>query len=312
MQKKKDIWCVYLFDNGISYTLGKPLEESNQIIGFKPIEDGAIQKGYIKDPKSIQAILKEIKKENQITNNPVRIILREANIFFKKITIDKSLVKAKDIQSYIHSQLGNTIHFPFESSVFDYQIINELPDVYEVLVSISDENLIHDYIDMFESIHSYKIEFDNAFLATYRLYHHYHDVQASDKSSQDEYAPDLEGEMNVSVYHNVLTIAIFDGFVPVFTMIEVIEDNAFDEVVIEYIERVANYYKYNIHKGEKQIAHIEIFNYHSCLGKTNFMNQLKKEVPDYEISSFDFKKIKSYQDGLCHKGFFMVHSASIK
>lgn len=313
MKSKNVIWCVFISEIGLSYTIGTPSEETEQQFGFVPIESGTIKKGYIKQPKEIQSILKEIKHKHHLKNELVRIVLGEENLLFKRISIEKELVKSDDLKPYIQSQLGTSIHFPFESPIFDFCITEETEELYQVLIYISDNNLIEDYIDLFESVHSFEIEFDNSYMATYRLFYRY---QQTDRgipaTDEDSYIPENTGEMFVSMYHDFLTISIFDGMIPVFTMIEQLEDADMTEMAAHYIERIANYYQYNTHKGTKKINHIEVFEYNLSNKASSMKQGLQKIVTDYKITFFDHSKIKTFQDNLSHKGFFMVHSASFK
>jgi len=313
MIKNNTLWSVFFSSGAISYSIGVPSDDKEQVIGFVPFEPEAIKKGYIKRPKEIQQILKSIKTEHHLSGDKVRIVLTGENLLFKKIAIEKSILKIKDMRDYIESQLGTSIHFPFDSPTFDYYVIDEDEEFYNVLVSISDSNLIEDYVDMFESIGTYKIEFDNSYMATYRLFYYYQKHGEKIIPAQEDYfIPQSTGEMFVSIYHNSLTIAIFDQMIPVFTMLEVLEDSDFSDMVAQYIERIANYYQYNIHKGTHKINHIEIFDYNSCQQPSQTKQGLNKKLTDFNTSFFDFSLIKSYKDSLCHKGNFMVLAASLK
>ncbi|MBU0996476.1 MAG: pilus assembly protein PilM [Firmicutes bacterium] len=313
MSKNNVLWSVFFSSQGISYTIGSPSEDKEQPMGYVPFEPEAIKKGYIRRPKEIQAILKAIKTENRLENDTVQIVLGEENLLFKKISIEKSILKIKDMRDYIQSQLGTSIHFPFDSPTFDYYVIDETDDFYNVLVSIADSNLVEDYVDMFESIHTYKIKFDNSYMATYRLFYNYHSqIDRIIPAQEDYFIPQTTGQMFVSLYHNSLTISIFDQMIPVFTMLEVLEDSDFSDMVTQYIERIANYYQYNIHKGLNRINHIEIFDYNTCQQPSSIRQGLKKQLTDFKFAFFDFSLIKDYKDELCHKGYFMALAASLK
>ncbi|MDD3123000.1 MAG: pilus assembly protein PilM [Candidatus Izemoplasmatales bacterium] len=319
MKKNNNIWCVFLSENGLSFTIGSHQSDKEQKIGFVPFEPGIIEKGYIKDPKFLQQKLQEIKKQYSISSKSVRIVLGEENLLLKKININKSLVQDQKLGDYINSQLGLTIHFPYDFPILDFYVIDETDEAFDVLIFLSDSNLIQDYVDLFDSIHMRNIEFDNAFMANYRLYYHYLNVnetkdslhlESSDKA--DEYIPNQTGLMFVSIYHNILSISIFDKMVPSFTLTEELETGDFCDSVANYIERVANYYQYNINKGKQEIKYVEVFDYRDCSKNLDAKHELRKKITDIEIGYFDFSIIEAFSDELCHKGFFMAFAASIK
>lgn len=315
VKKNQNTWSLFFSEIGIGYVLQSRDVDKVPHFGFLPLEAGVIEKGYIKDPWLVRSKLKELQKTFAFKNGNVRIVIGEENILFKRITIDKSLLKTFSISEYIHDQLGKTIHFPYSSPELDFHIYSETETSIGVLLFIFDKNLLHDYADLFESIGVRKIEFDLSYLATYRMYCHkmakIGNANLDDERYLEGYFPDAKGIMLVSIHKNILTIGIFDQEIPVFTMLEELEGPRILDLVVHYIERIANYYQYNINKGMQKVSHIELFNYCENLQEESMKKELIQKLKDYEVAFFDFS-LFSLETELRHKGCYLAYAASLK
>ena len=69
--------------------------------------------------------------------------------------------------------------------------------------------------------------------------------------------------MLVSLYDRTITIKIVEDNVPIFSVTEEAEDSSqqYFDVLENYVERIINFYRFNINKGEKSIENIVFYNF---------------------------------------------------
>ena len=322
---RKNRLFLFITDEMIYYVLRN---KSNKILvcSEEALPEGVIVNADVENPLELYNILKRIMEKNKMKVGRVSFIIHEENILIRKLSVKKSELTGKSIYDHIKKQIGDTIHFPFERPVYDIHIEKETEEGYEVVIFITDEDVLQDYLDVLEKLWISNVDFDTSLVALYRLYNHKR-VDCKPNASKKAILPedsnvavddDLEqgkriaivggqlcseesktdeGLMLVSLYNNNVSLLIYDGKYPVFSLIEDVDSKEnYCEFVANYIDRISNYYSYNMHKGKKEIENIELFNFttgeiyeiiqekiQSCVEREN-MSFFKFDEVTYEYS----------------------------
>src|SRR5690606_24784907 len=151
---------------------------------------------------------------------------------------------------YIEKQMGKTIHFPFENPVFTHYVRQDTDAYLKVLIILSDGEMLHDYHDVFDRLKAKEIILDLPSLSLYNTY-----ITKKQK--------DFKNLMLVSLYDRTITIKIVEDNVPIFSVTEEAEDSSqqYFDVLENYVERIINYYRFNLNKGAKNIENIVFYNF---------------------------------------------------
>ncbi len=123
-----------------------------QAIGSKKVPAGFIVNGEIKDFKQVGKIILELlNKPNfgSITSKEVITCLPETRTFVKLIKVDKS---PNPIHKIIVSEIENHIPMDIKEIYFDWQIISENSDFYEVLIGASPKLIVDQYTRLLDEI----------------------------------------------------------------------------------------------------------------------------------------------------------------
>jgi type IV pilus assembly protein PilM len=279
MFRKRNRLYLFITDEMIYYVLRN---KSNKILvcDEEALSDGIILNGDIKEPLELCEVLKNIISKNKMKVGEISFLINEENILIRKLSVNKEEMTEKTIKDHIKKQIGDTIHFPFERPVYDVHIQKETEASYEAVILITNEDMLQDYLDVFEKLWITNVDFETSLISLYRLYNHNHSEVKKDVSKKVNLAKDSisnDGVMLVALYNNNASLIIFDGIYPVFSLIEEIESKEnYCEFVANYIERISNYYSFNMHKGKKEIESILIFNFTS--GDINEIIKEKMQV----------------------------------
>ncbi len=253
-------------------SIDKTQSPKNAII---ELEKQIVENGYIIDPEALLLKLKTLFKLNNIKPRSVNMTVHDQNLLIREFVINREDLQKKSILSYIHEQEGKSIHFPFEEANITYYIKSEDETKINVVVIIADENLLHDYNDIFDALGVGSVSFNIVPRVLYRLY-------------ESEIKKELNEVMIVSLFNNMITINLLEKGIPVFGMIEEFEGNAkqFHDMVENYIERVANYYKFNIRKGLGSVSNIVVFNFNKLMTNEEIKKKIKPEIENLNLDIY--------------------------
>lgn len=179
----------------------------------------------------------------------IHLVLQEINVLIRKITIKKVDLQKRILETILHDTRSVGLNFPFPNPVISHYIKTETDDEYTIILFIADQDLINDYYDVFERLGCKNYQIDLPSLAMYQYY-----------SNQSSY--DVSNTLMVGVFEHMLSIHIFEEGIPIFSMIEELDGvgEEFFDTVENYIERIANYYRFNLRKDKKTIYNALIFN----------------------------------------------------
>lgn len=115
--------------------------------GERKISTGIIESGKIKDIKKMQDILTSLRKEEKIKS--VRVSLPEEQIYLFRLKLEKAGLN--DIREGIELVLEDHIPIPAQDVVFDYQILNEDMQSFEIQVTAISKEIIEGYLSVFRN-----------------------------------------------------------------------------------------------------------------------------------------------------------------
>ncbi|WP_146548146.1 type IV pilus biogenesis protein PilM [Rummeliibacillus suwonensis] len=84
-----------------------------------PLDEGIVVEGIIEDELAFFELLKEQVKNWGIKGQNVRFFVPESTVMMKSIDHPKELVDKKAIKEYVEMELGRAIHLPFENPLID-------------------------------------------------------------------------------------------------------------------------------------------------------------------------------------------------
>ena len=114
--------------------------------GKQKIPKGVLELGKIKDTKKLIKILNDLRHKYNL--NLIRVSLPEEQVYIFNIILPK--IKNKEIRNTIELQLEDHIPISANESVFDYNIISEQDDKYNIQVVVLSREVIESYLDIFK------------------------------------------------------------------------------------------------------------------------------------------------------------------
>jgi len=264
------------------------------------LENQIIENGYIVDPEILLLKLKLLFKQNNLKPRSINLTIQDQNLLIREFVIQKEELQKKSVLTYIHEQEGKRIHFPFDEANITFYTKSEDETTVTVVVIIADENLLHDYHDIFDRLGIKYVSFNIAPRVLYRLY-------------EEETNKKIEQLIIVSLYNQMVTINVLENGIPVFGMIEESEDAVVNyfELVENYIERVANYYKFNIKKGSVHVSDIVIFNFNKQLTNADIKKKVKPQIENVNLDVYESSNITS-NDDFTDVECIMAYASSIR
>lgn len=264
MSRNKKPLSIFITDNGIAIFGGSVNKNQEKIVyGQQSLPVGVIENGYIKEPEILLENLKAMWKTYSIKPKFIRFVIQDQNVLVREFQIEKKALEKDTIKEYFHKQIDDKFHVPFEKPNISYQIKSETETVITALLYISDDNLLQDYQDVMERLGVKDVIFDLAITALLEI-------------ADEDYDLNHENAMIITLYDKQISIQIVENNQLIFGIIEECEDNRshYAEKIETYCERVANYYKYNMRKGKKEITKSIFFNLNDFIKSIEIKNNL--------------------------------------
>lgn len=337
---------IAINDNVVGFIEKKPGRSEIESYGEVKLPKGVIERGYIKDPNTLVEKIESIYTSFRIEAKTVRWVLNEQNAILREIEIEKGELQTKTIEEYIQSQVGKTIHFPFEAPIFNHFIKTATDDTLIVILIIMDEKMVNDYLDVFEKLKMKDITYEIPMLALFRLFYtedegeevkktNLAQVQLSSqlqtaKEEQKDYSGNLEGVesdgeeiedeegdlidglMLVTLYDNFFTLTIFSYIYPTLFIMEDFETDDKMQVIDKldnFVSRIANYYRYNKNEGKKQVRSCVCFNL-SNIDDEMLREEMANRTLGMPFEVFDLGTKSQYYKRLLPKGCYIPLAAS--
>lgn len=248
------------------------------------VPSGLIEHGKITDEIAFYEFMKELVKELGFKNRQVRFNVPNSIVIMRQVDLPTNLKGRKEINEYLEMEIGKSIHLPFQEPIFDF------PDIEVDMMEIHNEKKqltlfaapggeLRKYTEIFADVGLKPISADVGILGNYRYFYYMHQV-----SKEQVY---LIVEINMSSIH----LGIFQDHQLEFLRYQDLDvelatsrqDAIIDNKALEYtqskevikglmqdqvneLERVMNFYRFSLHKGEKMVTNIILLGDYPSLG----------------------------------------------
>ncbi len=241
--KNKYITNVYISDTKIGmYAYDqKTLEPKTAFIDLEP---NIIDQGYIKSPLTFSHLFSNAFKSLGKVSRHVQWIIQDQNILIREVQIIKGDMNNLELSAYIEKEMGKSIKYPFDKAAYVYKVRHEDDMQYIITIFLCDQNLIENYLDIFEhaGIRNVELHLTSAILS------HAYDIKEE------------EHVLIVIVDEQLITMSVLENKSPIFSTLYEYElgeeDN--NKYLANYIEIVTHYYQYNLRKSKQSIDKILI------------------------------------------------------
>ncbi|RDW16340.1 hypothetical protein CWR48_16990 [Oceanobacillus arenosus] len=268
----------------------------------KPLPAGIIAHGKIADEIQFYNFMKELVKELGLKNRLVRFYVPDSLVIMRQVEFPAHLKNKKEIKEYFELEIGKTIHLPFKQPVFDIhyspfeatnrkeEMIGNLNEMRQGILFAAPEEEMAKYTEIFVDVSMKPVVADVKALGVYRYFQLMQPIDISHSY--------LFVELNVTSIH----IGIFQNHQleflryqdldlklkgwkasnPPNEMIswEYVDDAAMIKGIVEdqilELERIMNFYRFSIHKGEKGVTDIVILGDHP--NKQEFYQKIKSQI----------------------------------
>lgn len=266
---------IFISDRQIGFFQYLPSETYKSKFGTAELDPGIIENGYIKDPEVLLFNLKTLFKTHQIKPRKLRMVIHDQNILIRQITIPKEDLKEKSITDYVRNERGKSIHFPFENAAVTHMVRSETDLEVKIIAIIADDDLLQDYHDVFDRLGVKQVRYD---LSSSALYHTYL------KNSKKEFSTG----MFVSLFDGFFAIQIIENDLPIFSMTEEYtgQIQGYYDLISNYIERIANYYRFNMRKNTSSIKDVVLYDFAESVTKQDIKTNLIDHLSQFNMEIF--------------------------
>ncbi|XMB66502.1 pilus assembly protein PilM [Mycoplasmatota bacterium zrk1] len=216
--------------------------------GTVKLPDGYIVNGIIEKLDELSTLVEDVIKRTKISTSKVNLLLHEKIVSVKRYPLP-SEVKNKDLENYLKTRMNVDLVLPFSDSLMDVKV-SEVNGEREAFIFAASERHLNSYVKMLYKAGLKVVKTDIPALAAHRAY-------SISKYGIQDFENDI---MIVNVYHNMLSINIFNKQYPIFSIVSDIPNyessthyNDFAQRVQDEIYRMNNYYVWNINKGNETV-----------------------------------------------------------
>ncbi|MFP4287337.1 MAG: pilus assembly protein PilM [Candidatus Izemoplasmataceae bacterium] len=301
----RSVLNVFFTDKEVSF-IEKPDGYNMKKLKYSSVEleTGIIENGVIYREERLLKILKDTFKMFKIKARRVNLVVHEELFTFRKIEVP-IIYKPNEIGEYIRQQMEKMIMVPFKDMKMDYVIHRKNEDHYEVIMFYAPQNELKTYVQLFYNMNMQVVRTDIPPLSLHRLYYY-----RKNEDSELSFEKDV---MFMAVFDHTYSLYIFDEEIPLFSLVQnitakTLTDNKYLELLDSEIGKIANYYKYNLNAGEREIQNIVVFNMSS-----RYTNEYLDEYfeDDDNVHIFDMKKASKIVDTLIDRECYIPLAASL-
>jgi len=299
---------VFFTDNEVSF-IEKPDGYNMKKLKYSSVElePGMIENGIIYKEERLLKLLKETFKMFKIKAKRVNLVVHEELFTFRKIEVP-IIYKPNEIGDYIKQQMQKMIMVPFEDMKMDYVIHRKNEDHYEVIMFYAPTTELKTYLNIFYNMNMEVVRTDIPPLALHRLYYY-----RKHEDSDLEFDKDI---MFVTIFDNTYSLYVFDEEIPLFSLVnnitaKVLSDDKYLELIDSEISKIANYYKYNIHAGERDVEKVVIYNMSSKFSNEKLNEYFVEEGSTIESIIFDMKQVSTIVDTLIDRECYIPLASSL-
>ena len=270
----------------------------------KILPSGLIQHGKIIDEIGFYEYMKEFVKELGVKKRQLRFNVPSSLVIMRQVDIPANLSEKKEQLNYIEGELGRSIHLPFQEPIIDIPLGETTKSIENETQPITffaaPRKELQKYTEVFIDASLRPHLADIGILSNYRYFHHTHSASRHQvylimefnllsinlgifERDQIEFIRYQDLDLNVISKHdeekNQVNWSYEDEEIYVKGII-------FDQVT--ELERIMNFYRYSLHKGDKSVTDIVL------LGDNPYMEEvfeeMKSRYPDMDITLLDHQR----------------------
>lgn len=219
-----------------------------------------VSEGKIVDAKTLETLLETAIGEWRIPKRAVQFLAPDQFVIIRKVSYPNDILD-DELKGYFFIEIGSTLYLPFTDPVFDVVPYKPNEDANEAIIIASQESIINQYEALFEKVKLDPIAADIVPLALYRLAYKEHQFTG------DEHV------MIADLNNGKLTVSIFHEHYPLFMRPVDLENSAdlsilasgqgnesmiTPTVIVAELEKLINFYRYNMTNGTSTISHLLI------------------------------------------------------
>ncbi|WP_188207303.1 type IV pilus biogenesis protein PilM [Alkalibacillus aidingensis] len=249
---------------------------SNEVerMGEHFLPSGVIVDGVIEEKEAFKKIIQTCAKKWRLKRKSIRLSMPDSLVFIRKQMIPLDVPK-DEVEKFINFNLGETIHLPFEESIFETVYIRQLTDQHEVSLISTDRGVVDQYVELLDDVGLKVKVVDISPLNYYRIFYHQDLVSEEDRFLLIQYHIDRV-IFSAFVDHTPIFLQEFDldssemvtnQLGPTMSKEDFNRDlvmEEFEEMNIE-VERVERFYQMAMNEGEQRFSKIAIVGDHPFL-----------------------------------------------
>lgn len=149
--------------------------KSEEIIfsGEKYLPATMMQEGKVLDIRRFEHQVEDIVANYRLKNCPVNFCVPDSSVIVRHITIPEDIID-EEIKGHLYMEIGESIHFPFDDPVLDYEMIEENENGKKILVVAYPHNQLTQLEESLKESGLKPKVADISFLSTYRYYEKMH------------------------------------------------------------------------------------------------------------------------------------------
>ncbi|NIK11588.1 type IV pilus biogenesis protein PilM [Alkalibacillus almallahensis] len=315
---KKQIVNLEIRDYVIRYTESRRDKTQVERMGEHYIPAGIIRGGVIEDREQFERVLKTCVKKWRLKRKTVRLIMPDSLVFIRREVLPLNIAK-NEIRNHIQFHLGDTIHLPFDESVFETVYIQELEDGHEISLISTDRSIANQYTQILNELGMRVESIDISPLSFYRVLYSHSIASNEDHLLLINYNVD-QATFSAFRFHTPIFLQEFDldssdqtidQLGPTLSKEDFHEETVMDELedLIIEVERVERFYQYMIQNYEQQFTQIAITGDHPYLEDIMVTLEERFETPVVTIQD---EQVVGPKGMTVASRFHMVYGMALK
>lgn len=169
--RKQQRHALVFKDHVIRYVGSKRSDlKAIQTFGEVYLAPGLIHRGKIVDKEGIKRVLEAQQGEWECKKNSlVQLCVPDSQLLIRRHEV-AATVPDEEIKGQLYIDAGDTLVLPFEDPLFDYQKLRENEETKELLLYVSKENVMNEYVELMEQMGWQPNAADLTSACSYRLF----------------------------------------------------------------------------------------------------------------------------------------------
>lgn len=228
-----------------------------------------VVEGKIVDSETLASILDGAIEQWGISKRSVQFLAPDQYVIIRKVPYPDD-VMVDELKGHFFIEIGSTLYLPFDDPVFD--VVPYLPntETNEAIIIASKESVLTRYEEVLKEVKLDPKKADITPLALYRLAYRQH----SFTGKEHVLLADLkDGKLTVSIFHEHFPLFMRPVDLENSADLSVLADmnvkagNVTPSTIVTELEKLINFYRYNMWNGAASITHLLVNGEYSQMGE---------------------------------------------